>query len=166
MDHQAAEAELRELTERHTEISEKGFAVDLSRETARWSAAVRALGAKQAYSLMSRTLCDLYERRFGKAFLFSARCVAFEIAYHAEAYFWTRGFSGHARHLTTLLFKRWELARHCEVVDISTDDVVSRRQRLMFGYARGVRPLYRGTAEDPFERGELFKRIAGSIKEH
>ena len=165
MDHQTAETELCELTERHTDISEKGFAVDLRGETARWSAAVRALGAKDAYALMSRTLCELYERSFGKEFLFSARCVAFEIAYHAEAYFWTRGFPGHARHLTTLLFKRWELAKHCEVVDISTDDVASRRQRLMFGYARGVRPLYRGTAEDPFERGNLIKRIAGSLKE-
>ena len=157
----AAEAELKELTERHSEVFEKGFAVDLREETGRWHRAVRALGAKRAYALMSRTLCSLYERRFGKSFLFSERCLAFELGYHAEAYFWTQGFGGHFRHLTTLLFGREELARHCEVVDISTDDVESFRQRTMFAYARGVRPCYRNTAADPFDRSSLLRRIAG-----
>lgn len=160
----AAEAELAELTERCSVLSEKGFAVDLRTETERWHRAVRTLGAKKAYALMSRTLCTLYERRFGKAFLFSERTLAFELAYHAEAYFWTQGLDGHARHLSTLLFKREELARHCEVIDISTDDVDSFKQRTMFSYARGVRPCYRNTETDPFDRSTILRRLVGKSK--
>lgn len=137
---------------RSTAISEKGFAVDLRGETARWQALVADLGRKEAYRLAAATLCEAYERRYGRAFLFSEACVAFEIAYHADAYFWTRGFRHPGRHLTTLLFERQKLARHCEVIDISTDDIAVTKQRLMFGYAAGVRPCYRKTERDPFER--------------
>ena len=160
----SAAEELRALTLRHSEVFEKGFAVDLRRETARWHEAVRALGAKRAYALMSETLCARYAERFGREFLFSQDCVAFEIAYHAEAYFRTQGFSGHARHLTTLLFDRAALARHCEVIDVSVDDVSSFRQRLMFGYARGVRPCYRNTERDPFDRSAPLARLIGRRK--
>lgn len=167
MDRQLCETaaeELRDLVARHTEISEKGFAVDLREETERWLGAIRAAGAKKAYRLIGRTLCELYERRFGKPYLFSEECLAFEIAYHANAYFWARGTAGFARHLTTRLFSREALLEHCEVIDISTDDTAARRQRLMFGYARGVRPCYRNTEQDPFDRSTLAKRIAGSRK--
>ena len=159
-----AEEELRGLTLRHTTLSEKGFAVDLREETDRWHEAIRALGASRAYALMSEELCALYESRYDREYLFSEQCLAFELAYHAEAYFRVRGLPGHARHLTTLLFTPRELERHCEVVDISTDDVRSLRQSVMFRYAAGVRPCYRNTKEDPFDRGSLVKRIAGSRK--
>lgn len=143
---------LAELCLRCTEISEKGFAVDLRKQTQQWQALVSALGRRQAYRLMSRTLCEAYRQRFGREFLFSESCVAFELAYHADAYFWTQGFRHPGRHLTTLLFAREELARHCEVIDISTDDVAVFKQSAMFGYAAGVRPCYRKTPQDPFER--------------
>lgn len=162
MDAQQAAALLRELTLRHTAVSEKGFAVDLREETGRWNRAIRLLGAREAYRLMAQTLSALYESRYCSPYLFTERCLAFELAYHASAYFWTQGYGGYRRHLTTLLFQRAELARHCEVVDISTDDVASLRQRLMFSYARGVRPCYRGTPEDPFERRDLLKRLMGA----
>ena len=154
------------LVARHAALSEKGFALDLREETERWYQAIGALGAKEAYGLIGDVLCELYALRYGKEYLFSGRCLAFEIAYHANAYFWTQGLGGLPRHVTTLLFSRKELERHCEVVDISTDDVSERRQRLMFGYARGVRPRYRHTPEDPFDRSSLLKRIAGCRKKN
>ncbi len=158
--------ELVRLVARHAELFEKGFALDLREETERWYHAIRALGAKEAYGLIGDVLCELYALQYGKEFLFTSRCLAFEIAYHANAYFWTQGLRGLPRHVTTLLFSRVELARHCEVVDISTDDAAERRQRLMFGYARGVRPRYRNTPEDPFDRSSLLKRITGCRKKN
>lgn len=154
----AAELLLCALTEKHSAITEKGFAVDLRGDTAQWRRAIAALGRRRAYRLMSERLCTLYERRFARPFLFDEACVAFELAYHAEAYFWTQGLGGR-RHVSTLLFPRGELARHCEVVDISTDDVAVTKQRLMFGYAAGVRRCWRGTERDPFVRGALRKRV-------
>ena len=146
-----AEAALCALTEKYGEINEKGFAVDLRAETDAWKRAVAAVGPRRAYRLMSEQLCAAYERRFGRPFLFSEECVAFELAYHAEAYFWALGYGG-KRHISTLLFSREALARHCEVIDISTDDVAIPKQRLMFSYAAGIRPRYRGTDADPFRR--------------
>lgn len=159
--------ELAALCLRSTVFSEKGFALDLRGETARWQALVADLGRREAYRLAADTLCAEYERRFGRAFLFSNACVAFEIAYHADAYFWTRGYRHHGRHMTTLLFAREKLAAHCEVVDISTDDVAVTKQRVMFGYAAGVRPCYRRTESDPFERRlfGLARRKKGREKE-
>ena len=149
--HTDAAAELAELTLRASAISESGFAVDLRKETQSWRRLVRSLGRKRAYRLMAETLCEQYRRQFGREFLFSVPCVAFEIGYHADAYFWTRG-GWPTRHVSTLLFRRSVLARHCEVVDISTEDLGLWKQRLMFGYAAGVRACYRRTAADPFER--------------
>ena len=113
---------------------------------------------------MGEELCALYEERFGREHLFSSACLRFEIAYHADAYFWSLGVRGFLRHPTTLLFSREELKRHCEVIDISTDDVLRRRQRLMFGYARGVRAQYRNTEADPFNRRALPGKIRDGWK--
>ena len=154
-----ARARLRRLLKRDGRMNVNGFSVDLRRDTKRWDRAIRALGPARAYRFMSDTLCKSYRRRYGKDFLFSERCVAFEIAYHANAYFWTQGFGGYARHLTTLLFDRKSLSRHCGVVDVFSYDTKDLKQRLMFGYARGVRRRYRNTAEDPFRRGVLFARL-------
>ncbi len=146
---QTAERTLCALTDRSAAIGEKGFALDLRAEPEAWRRAISALGRGRAYLLIAERLCSRYELRYRKPFLFSESCVAFEIAYHAEAYFWALGLGGR-RHASTLLFSREKLIAHCEVVDISTDDTASRKQRLMFSYAAGVRPRYRGTAEDPF----------------
>ena len=159
-----ARRELHRLTEAYTILTEKGFAVDLRKETAAWHAAVLSLGAKAGYRLMSELLCAAYARRFGREYLFTEECLAFEIAYHAEAYFWTQGLAGHTRHLSTLLFSREELVRHCRMIDISVDDVRNPRQRLMFGYERGVRPCWRNTEQDPFDRGRALKRSAPARK--
>lgn len=141
------------LTEEHTRLSETGFAIDLRQETEEWACAVRTLGRHEAYRTMSAFLCARYRESFGREYLFSEKCVAFEIAYHADAYFWALRPGRSARHITTLLFRRDELLRHCEVIDISTEDVSVFRQRMMFSYAAGVRPCYRGTPGDPFGKG-------------
>lgn len=158
---EAAQAELRRLCETYTETRETGFAVDLRRETDHWYRAVSALGRREAYRLISSFLCEDYLRRYGRPFLFCEECVAFEIAYHADAYFWARALAHHGRHITTLLFAREKLLSHCEVVDISVADTASFRQRAMFDYAAGVRDCYRNTPADPFagRRRGLFSRF-------
>ncbi|MBQ3481848.1 MAG: hypothetical protein IJH48_05865 [Oscillospiraceae bacterium] len=154
-----ARAALGRLVKRNSRMTWQGFAIDLRGETKRWDRAIRTLGAARAYRLMSAALCKAYRRRYGRDFLFTERCVAKEIAYHANAYFWTQGYAGYMRHLTTLLFDRRALEKHCGVVDVFTYDTGDARQRLMFGYVRGVRRRYRNTAADPFVRGRLFSRL-------
>ena len=142
---------LEELCEVHTEIREDGFSIDLSAEEAAWDAAIRTAGRREAYRRMAACLGRLYLERWGREFLFTEKCMAFEIRFHADAYFAVR-MGGYPRHIATLPFSREALVSHCRVIDISTDDVASLRQRLMFGYRRGVRRCWRGTERDPFRR--------------
>ena len=114
-----------------------------------WDAAIRAVGRRNAYLQMAQTLNSLYRKEYGRDFLYTEKCMAFEIAYHADAYL-SVTVGGYPRHLSTLLFTKQALISHCEEINISVDDVRSLRQRLMFRYRFGLRPCYRRTKYDPF----------------
>ncbi len=146
------EESLQALLKRNTSFVEDGFSVKLSSEQSAWDRCFRALGRNRAYQLMAAALCGEYERRFGAPFLFSERCVAWELKYHIDAYMAVQGYRGYRRHVSTLLFSPEQLRRHCEQVDISTEDVASVKQRLMFGYRQGIRPCWKGTEQDPFRK--------------
>lgn len=143
-----------ELCRAHTEIREDGFSIDLERARDEWNAAIRGAGRRAAYRRMAECLAGLYRERFGREFLFSEKCMAFEIQFHADAYFAVT-VGGYPRHIATLPFSGAALISHCRIIDISVEDVKSRKQRLMFGYRRGVRKQLRGTERDPFRR--IFK---------
>ena len=145
-------AELLLLLRDSTAFYEAGFSVDLKKAPARWHALVKALGARESCALMAADLCERYRQLYGRDFLFSEKCVAFELWYHLAAYLWAAGFPDHRRHISTYLFSRKKLMLHCQEIDISTDDAASLRQRVMFGYRKGVRPVYRSTGSDPFRR--------------
>lgn len=138
------------LTEQHTDITEEGFSIRLSDAPAEWDAAIKAVGIHAAYAAMADRLCELYRLRFGREFLFTNACVTYEIEFHADAYFCAMGYSGYVRNVTTLAFTKQQLISHCEWIDISTEDAHDLRQKLMFGYVRGVRECYRGTEADPY----------------
>ncbi len=142
---------LDELTELCTEIREDGFSIRLDERAAEWDKAIRSLGRRRAYDRMAALLCALYREKFKRDFLFTEKCMSFEIRYHADAYFAVT-LGGYPRHISTLLFSRAALISHCREIDISVDDVESLRQRLMFRYRSGVRRCYRRTEQDPFRR--------------
>lgn len=142
---------LDELCREFAEITEEGFAIRLDRAQKEWNAAIRAAGRKEAYRRMAEWLCRTYRERFGREYLFTEKCVAFEIQFHADAYF-SVTVGGYPRHIGTLPFSGEALISHCRVIDISTEDVKSLKQRLMFGYRRGIRRCWRGTPRDPFRR--------------
>ena len=137
---------------------ETGFSIDLKAAPDRWHRCVSALGLRRSCAMMAEALCGEYLARFGREFLFSAPCVAWEIRYHLAAYMWAMGYPGYRRNITTYLFSRKKLILHCQEIDISTADLASRRQRVMFGYKKGIRPVYRSTAADPFRRGGAGRR--------
>ena len=139
------------LCKAHTEIREDGFSVNLERERTQWDAAIRAAGRRRAYRSMAECICRLYGEKYGREFLFTEKCVAFEIQFHADAYFAVT-VGGYPRHIATLPFSRNALISHCRVIDISVDDVKDLKQRCLFRYRRGVRPSLRGTERDPFRR--------------
>ena len=134
-----------------TEILNEGFRVDLSADPVGWAALSRALGAKRLCLAVARLLCDAYRSRFSEAFLFSERCISFEFRYHLNAYLWTQGLK-RIRHISTLLLKRSVLERKCRSVEIDTNDVYRKSQRLAFRYFFGVLPAYRRTARDPYAK--------------
>ena len=146
------ETELSALLTESTTFFETGFSIDLKAAPDRWHRCVQALGLRECCALMAGELCREYQERYGREFLFSVPCVAFEIRYHLAAYMWAMGYPGYRRNITTWLFRREKLIEHCREIDISTADIASVKQRLMFGYRRGVRPLYRNTPADPFRR--------------
>ena len=148
-----AKTELLTLLSENTAFNDTGFSIDLKTAPDRWYRCVSALGIRECCSFIAEALCREYLARFGREFLFSAPCVAWEIHYHLEAYLWAMGYPGCRRNITTYLFTRKKLILHCQEIDISVSDVFSRRQRLMFGYKKGVRPVYRNTPADPFRRG-------------
>ena len=150
--------ELLSLLSESASYFDTGFSIDLKGAPDRWYRCASALGLRECCGLMAEALCREYRERFGREFLFTAPCVAFEIRYHLAAYLWAMGYPGCRRNITTYLFTRKKLILHCQEIDISVGDVSSRRQRVMFGYKKGVRPVYRNTPSDPFRRGPGAKR--------
>lgn len=142
---------LEELCKAHTEVRKDGFSIHLDDAQTEWNSAIHAAGRKPAYRAMANYLSKLYREQYGREFLFSERCMAFEIQFHADAYL-AMTVGGYPRHIATLPFSRKSLISHCRVIDISEDDVKSVKQRFMFGYRRGVREQLRGTERDPFRR--------------
>ena len=143
---------LTELIHQYTQVTDEGFAVVLDKAPAQWDEAIRAAGRREAYRIMARELDGMYRRQFGRDFLFSEKCMTFELGYHVNAYMAATGHKGYPRHVSTLLFSKAALVEHCRSIEISTEDIASLRQRLMFGYRSGVRKSLRGTVEDPFRR--------------
>ena len=162
---EADRMEMDGLLKTHVKMDEKGFAIELDGAAERWDACLKRLGLHSGYRLMAERLAEAYHETYGKPYLFTEDCMAYEIEYHADAYFWASGYRGYRRNVTSLLFSRDELISHCRVIDVSTDDVTSFRQRAMFRYRKGVRPEYRNTAADPFDRSpwpvRLLKRLKG-----
>ena len=143
---------LRSLVDRSTSMTPQGFSVDLQAHPKKWNKYLKALGVRRASALMADRLCRRYKAAYGREYLFDERCVARETAYHVNAYMWAKRFPGYYRNITTMLFSRNSLIRHCKEVDISTDDIDKLKQTLMFRYKNGIRKIYRRTPEDPFRR--------------
>ena len=61
-----------------------------------------------------------------------------------------QGYKGYSRNITTYFISKDQLILHCKEVDISTEDVYNTKQRIMFGYKKGIRERYKGTEEDPY----------------
>ncbi len=160
--------ELRSLLTDCVKMSEVGFAIDLESQQERWNSFLKKTGLHAGYRLMADGLSEVYRERYGRPYLFTENCMAYEIEYHADAFFWARGYRGYRRNITSFLFSREKLISHCRVIDISTDDTASRRQRLMFRYRRGVRPEYRNTPMDPFDRSpwpvRLLRRLTARFR--
>ena len=156
------EADMRELDSllrQSVHMSETGFAIELEALAERWDALLKRTGLHRGYRLAADALSEEYRAAYGRPYLFSEKCMAYEIEYHADAFFWAAGYRGYRRNVTSFLFSRQELISHCRVIDISTEDTASRRQRLMFRYRSGVRPEYRNTPADPFDRAPFFRRL-------
>ena len=147
-----AEAELAGLLEQYAVIKAEGFSVDLASAHERWDRCMKRLGLKAAYARMAEYLCRAYLERFGEPFLLTEDCIAWEIQYHADADMAARGYRGYSRNVTTLLYSKAALERHCKEVDISLEDMDNWKQRTMFRYKQGIRACYRGTERDPFRR--------------
>lgn len=138
-----------ELLLRCTEVLPEGFRIDLAADSEGWAAASRALGSKRLCAFVAETLKDMYREQFSETFLFSARCMAFELKYHLNAYLCVKGFR-HTRHVTTLLFRPALIERKCRSVEIDTNDVYRLTQRIAFRYFFGIDREYRRTDRDPY----------------
>ena len=152
-----AERKLFRLLDRYAEIREDGFRVDLAAAHSQWDRCLKQLGLRTAYAKMAAYLCRRYQERFGEPFLFTERCVAWEIQYHTDAYMAARGYRRYSRNATTLLFTRQALERHCREIDISVFDTDDLRQRSMFRYRKGIRACYKNTERDPFCGGTFVE---------
>ena len=124
-----------------------GFSLDLSAAPERWDALIRRLGRAEAYARLAGLVCAEFRRRNGRDLLFSDECVANELGYHIDAFLWARGFPGYPRHATTLVFTRAALDRHCRSVEISEKDLRDLKQRVVFGYRKGLRRPEQGRTD-------------------
>ena len=152
MSKQSFETELKRLVKEHTCFYPSGFSISIEEETERWDICLKELGIHHGYDLMADYVCDLYKEKYGEDFLFTNKCVSYEIEYHTDGYMCMMGYKGYIRNITSFLFNKKKLIEHCRVIDISTKDVRNFRQRTMFNYKKGVRPQYRNTPKDPFKR--------------
>ena len=144
------------MLDTYATISEFGFSIDIESETASWDASIKKLGIQEAYDYMSDYLCQKYNDAYGEEFLFSNKCVSYEIEYHVDAYMCMMGYKGYWRNVTTLWFSDDELIAHCKSVDISTNDTGDRLQKTVFGYKKGIRDCYKYTDRDPYAKRKKF----------
>jgi hypothetical protein len=136
---------------RCTEILPEGFRIDLSAAPAEWDAVSRAIGTKRLCAWASAALSAAYETRFQKPFLFSVRCMTFELKYHLNAYLCVKGFR-HVRHVSTLLIPKRRLETACRTVELDETDVYRLSQRFAFRYFFGIRKELRRTDRDPYAK--------------
>ena len=150
----------KKLLLRCTEVLPEGFRVDLSVDPDGWAALSRALGSRRLCAFVAETLKTAYRKRFSEAFLFSVRCMTFELMYHLNAYLCVKGYR-RTRHVTTLLFQKDFIARKCYSVEIDKNDVYRLSQRMMFRYFFGIDRIFRRTARDPYAKklGGVYLRI-------
>ena len=134
-----------------TEVLPEGFRIELSETAERWAALSRAIGARRLCAFLAEALFEAYRKTFGKPFLFSARCMAFEIRYHLNAYLWARGL-GRRRHVSTLLIGRARIERACHSIEIDRTDVYRWSQRIAFRYFFGICAEYRKGPDDPYAK--------------
>ena len=139
------------LLARCTAVLKEGFRIDLSKEPDAWAALSRAIGSKRLCRAAAEWLSDAYQRQFSEPFLFSVRCMTFELKYHLNAYLCVKGYR-RVRHVTTLLFSKSTLERKCRSVEIDTNDVYRKSQRLAFRYFFGIQRAYRRTVRDPYAK--------------
>lgn len=143
---------LKSLIKRNSTVMKDGFCVRFDRDTDAWDHCRCLLGRKLFYNTIAEELCRRYQNLYRKQFLFSEKCVSFELRYHVEAYLWAIGRSHCLRHVSTLLFTREALISHCRSVEIDINDTENLKQRVMFRYRSGIRACYRKTDMDPFRR--------------
>lgn len=145
---------------RCTEVLPEGFRVDLSVDPDGWAAFSRAIGSKRLCAFLAETLKKAYRKRFSEAFLFSERCMTFELRYHLNAYLCVKGYRK-SRHVTTLLFSPSLIERKCRSIEIDSTDVYRLTQRIAFRYFFGIDRVYRRTARDPYAKkiGGVYVRI-------
>lgn len=127
----------------------EGFRIELHKNLPAWDDARKQYGVRALCAAVAARLDAAYREAYGEAFLFSPRCMAFELLYHLDAYLWTQG-RGKRRHVTTLAFSREKLDASCRSVEIDVSDAYRIGQRLMFRYFFGVRREYRNTEQDPY----------------
>ena len=151
---------VKKLLFRSAEVLPEGFRIDLSERTDAWAALTRALGSKRLCAFVAEMLKSAYRKRFSETFLFSARCMTFELRYHLNAYLCVRGYRK-SRHVSTLLFPASLIERKCRSVEIDKTDVYRLTQRIAFHYFCGIDRAYRRTARDPYAKkiGTRYVRI-------
>ena len=142
---------LHALLARCTSVLPEGFRIDLSKEPDAWAALSRAIGSKRLCAAAAAWLSAAYRERFSEPFLFSGRCMTFELRYHLNAYLCVLGLR-RTRHVSTLLFSKAALEQKCRSVEIDTNDVYRKSQRLAFRYFFGIAGAYRRTARDPYAK--------------
>ena len=150
----------KDLLLRCTEVLPEGFRVDLSADPDGWAEMTRALGSKRLCAFVAETLSDAYRTQFRTPFLFSVRCMTFELKYHLNAYLCVKGLR-RTRHVTTLLFPKDLIERKCRSIEIDTNDVYRLTQRMAFRYYFGIDRVFRRTARDPYAKkiGNRYVRI-------
>lgn len=150
----------KKLLLRSTEVLPEGFRIDLSERADEWAALSRELGSRRLCAFVAATLKSAYRKRFSETFLFSERCMTFELLYHLDAYLCVKGYRK-TRHATTLLLKPDLIERKCASIEIDTNDVYRLTQRLMFRYYFGIDRVFRRTARDPYAKklGGIYVRV-------
>ena len=150
----------KKLLLRSTEVLPEGFRIDLSERADEWAALSRELGSRRLCAFVAETLRSMYRKRFSETFLFSVRCMTFELMYHLNAYLCVKGLR-RTRHVTTLLFSKARIERKCFSIEIDTGDVYRLSQRIAFRYFFGIDRVFRRTARDPYAKklGGMYLRL-------
>ena len=139
--------ELKRLAQQYTTVKTYYIGIDFEPWADFLYYAIDILGMDTVTNIMADVACYEYQKTMCHRFPLTNSCVAYEIEYHIDGYFFAIGKNNYffKRNITTWLFPKEKLIKHCSSADIYFLDIydpysqIGCYESIFFGYRNSIR---------------------------